>query len=406
MYSIVRAAQVVDGLGNAPMRDAEVHIADGRLAYVGFSAGAPAAPEAGEIREFPDGTLLPGLIDAHVHPTSIPEGLAGDPPDVVVALEALKPMRQLLAAGVTTARVPGSPGTTSQALRDAQRSGCFPGPRLLVAGNIICPTGGHGRGLGVEADGPVEVRKAVRRQFKNGVDFIKLTASGGGLTPGTLMGQPTFTVEEMRAAVEEAAQHASYVTAHVHASLAIERALDAGIRSFEHASFFNTSGECEFVPELADRMRDEGAIVCPTIAVNSRRLQAADAAGTAAGDHDLQRRRLHGRLDVLAELYRRGVHIIAGSDAPARGMRFDDFVHTLELHVMAGIPPLEAIAQATGRSAVAIGIANETGSLAPGLAADLLVVRGDPAADISALTEVRLVVQSGVTVRDEAAQGR
>jgi imidazolonepropionase-like amidohydrolase len=412
LTTIVRAAALVDGTGAPPVPSAEVRIDDaGRIAYAGPAAGAPRHQGPARVYDLPGATLLPGLIDCHAHPAGIGAESVGTS-EVSLALSAVGRLDAMLRKGITSVRVPGAPGVTSLGLRDAQADGRIAGPRLLVAGPVICPTGGHGNSWGIEADGADGVRKAVRQLFKQGVDFIKVTASGGGTTAGTHMGRPTFTVAELRAAVEEAAQHGSYVTAHCHSSEAMERVIEAGVRMIEHATFFNAEQRCEFIPELADRLAQTGTVVCPTIAVNARWIEERSGRLDELTEQEralyrLTVQRWERRMDIIAELHRRGVALIVGSDAPARGVPFDDFAYSVALHARAGVPPLEAIRSATGLAAAHLGLGQVTGTLQAGLDADLIAVAGDPVADLSALDRVRLVVQRGrVVVGDVPADGR
>ena len=188
----------------------------------------------------------------------------------------------------------------------------------------------------------------------------------------------------------------------------MERALDAGIRMLEHGSFFNSKAECEFIPELADRLAETGTVICPTIAVNARWVEEYAGREHEVPDADrarytLTRERWKRRLDVVGELYARGVSLIVGSDAPSRNVPFNDFPYSIALHARAGIPAMEAIRQATSLAAKHIGLGAITGSLSPGFAADLIAVSGEPSTDLSALERVRFVMQQGEVRRHDLA---
>lgn len=403
MTVIIRSDALIDGLRAEPVAGAQVEIEpSGRIGYVGPKAGATPSRDQAVVYDLGELTLLPGLIDCHVHPTDV-SAIAGTMTEPRITLNALGPLRVMLEAGITSARVPGAPGITSLELRSAQADGRIAGPRLRVAGRFVCPTGGHCHAAGIEADGSDGVRRATRELFKQGADFIKVTASGGGLTPGTRMGQPTFTEAELRAAAEEAAQHESYVTAHCHSSEAMRRVVSAGIRMIEHATFTNAREECEFLPDLADQLADTGTVVCPTIAVNANWLteqaeRVAEMDEAELTRYTKVRDRWLRRLDVISELHQRGVVLIIGTDAPARGVPWAECANSIGLHVRAGVPVMDAIKSATCVAADHIGLGELTGRLATGFEADIIAVDGDPLTDLSALERVRFVMQRGTIV--------
>jgi imidazolonepropionase-like amidohydrolase len=385
---------------------------------------------AAEVHELGDRTLLPGFIDSHVHcaglwrPVRVGGEVQGSPRQVIfrgagdgtgqsaevaAALGAVAPLRNLLWSGVTVARDLGAPGSVGFDVRAAVNDNVLAGPRLLVAGRIICPTGGHMHHLGVEADGADGARQATRQMFKEGADFIKVTASGGGGTVGTPMGRPTFTVEELRAVAEESGQRGSYATAHCHSTEAIARCLDAGIPMVEHATFFDADQRVRFDETVALRLRDQGVVVSPTLAVHARRLERF---AETPDDVDPVEREYRAwvadgfqrRMEIVARLHELGVPLIIGSDAPARGVAHDDFAYGLVLHVRAGVPAMAAIRSATSTAAKALGIAHATGSLVPGLDADVIAADGDPLADITCVQRVAFVLRRGVVVRSRETE--
>lgn len=402
----VAADRVIDGTGAEPITKGLVRTDGRRITYCG---PADQDPEQGRgpILDLGDRTLMPGLIDCHAHPgtRSAANGLGIVESTARHVLNGAAATWRALVSGVTTMRITGAPNVSSQVLRDAIADGVFQGPRLLVAGPVICPTGGHGFWTGVEADGPVEVRAAARRLFKNGVNFLKLTATGGG-TSGTVRHRGTFTVEEIAAAANEADQHESYATAHVHGIEGITRCLDAGIQMLEHCTFVGDDGLEHFDRSLAGRIRDQGVPVVPTVQVNGRESESENLEEMLAGLDEAElrtwTRRLESfkrRVELVGRLHEAGVTILMGSDGGGRPARIDDLAYGLELHARAGVPPMEVIRSSTSLAARWIGIGDETGALKAGKYADMIAFPGDPLADIKAVAHTDFVVSQGVLIR-------
>lgn len=407
MTIVVHADQLLDGSGGPPVSDAVVHVAADQISYAGPADQAPPVPAPEQVLRFPGGCLLPGLIDCHAHPVPFPRGAGPDNgwATHLAVLRSVASLQAALRSGITTIRDCGAPYAASFAVRKALADGVISGPRVVVAGPPLCPTGGHGHYGGGECDGVDGVRSKVREVFKAGADFIKVTATGGG-TPGTLRHRATFTVDELRVAVDEAARRDSYVTAHCHAIEGIRHCLDAGVPMLEHATFVAPDGIERFDPDLGARIRDAGTIVVPTVEVHARWLRdhAPDGSDVPPEDQAVWARRRDSserRLEVVHHLHELGVPLLVGSDAglgrsyPAP---FDDLALEIELFVQAGVPPAMAIAGATGAAATALGIDAQTGRLAAGLSADLLAVPGDPLADVTVLARPSLVMHRGQVV--------
>lgn len=394
------------------MERAAVYVEDSRITFAGLEANAPPPPLRAQTITLSGCTLLPGLIDCHAHPL-LPY-FPDDPgqvlqwSDEVKLLASVGQLERALKSGVTTVRDCGAPHSTSFALREALDRGVIAGPRLLLAGRMICPTGGHGHPYGGEADGPDGVRKAARGLFKEGADFLKLTATGGG-TASTLRHRATFTQTELAAAAEEAEARETYATAHCHGIEGMQRCLDAGIQMIEHGTFVAADGREHFDHDLASRLRDQDVPVVPTLQVHGhwvqqreQRLNDLSPQDKAFWPHrsDSFRR----RVEIVARLHELGVVLLMGSDSGWRTGAIDDLAFGIELHVQAGIPPLEVIASATGLAAKRLGLGDVTGTLQAGKDADLIAVRGDPTRDIRATADVELVMRAGqVHVSRQAA---
>jgi imidazolonepropionase-like amidohydrolase len=314
-----------------------------------------------------------------------------DEPHALTALKALRRAQETVEAGVTTVRDLGGRDYAEFAVRRAIAEGLFPGPRILGAGRPVCMTGGHGNSIGREADGPDDARKAVREQLKAGADVIKLIATGGVMTPGVEPGSPQLTLEEMRAAIEEARKAGRRTAAHAQGSTGIADAIEAGITTIEHGIFLTD--------EIIATMKGKGVFLVPTLAAPA----AISSGGLAAGIPDYMVRKSDAVVTAHVASFRRahqaGAQIAAGADSGTPLNFHGSLLPELELMVKYGMTALEAIRSATSVAAEALGLGGETGRLAEGHAADLLAVTGDPAERIGALSDVRLVLARGAIIR-------
>lgn len=386
-----RAARVVDVISEEPMDDGVVVVEDGRIASVG-----PARELASgvEIVDLGDATLLPGLINSHVH---LVWSASAEPHEVVeresralTALRCANNAERHLRAGVTTVRDVGSTDGLAIEVGRAVQLGILPGPKVVAAGRAIAMTGGHGWFLGREADGPDAVRHAAREEMKAGATCIKLMASGGVYGHAEEPGSPQLTVEEMRAAVEEAHKGGRKVAAHAYSVAAIQNALEAGVDSIEHGSFLDR--------ETAERMRERGTYLLPTISV----YQAMSDKGQELGVPQYIQRKTAEILEASREAFRLAlemdVPIAAGTDCGAPGHPHGTLLQELTLMVESGATPMQALRYCTSAPADLLGLSEEVGTLVPGKQADLLAVAGNPVSDIRDLGEVRLVLRNGAEV--------
>jgi imidazolonepropionase-like amidohydrolase len=391
---VLVGAALIDGTGAAPVRGRAVVVDGQRIARV---VDAAAVPRAGPRLDLEGLTLLPSLVNCHVH---LCLGAEADPvrplleePVAVTAIRALLRARQTVEAGVTTVRDLGGRDYAELAVRRAVHEGWVPGPRILAAGRPICMTGGHGHWFGREADGPDEARRAVREQLKAGADVIKIIATGGVMTPGVEPGAAQLTLEEMRAAVEEARKAGRRSAAHAQAAAGIADAVEAGISTVEHGVFLTE--------EIVARMRRAGTVLVPTLIAPA----AIAEGGLAAGIPEFMVRKSEHLIPAHGASFRlahgAGVAIAAGTDAGTPLNPHGTMVPELELMVKHGMAPLEVIRSATAAAADALGLGAAVGRVAPGYAADLIAVEGRPDERIAALGEVRLVLAAGRIVRDD-----
>ncbi len=390
------AARVYTALDEAVIAPGAVTITDGTISAVGDPADAPGG---GTVVDLGDVTLMPGLIDMHVHLTfsasdRVLEDFLSDS-DELRLLRAVENGRRALFAGVTTVRECGGQNELVFALREAAERGLIVAPRIIAAGGAITTTGGHCWFFGLEADSEDELRHAVRSQVKAGADYIKVMASGGGLTPRTNPVAPQYTSAQIHAIVEEATRLGLDVAAHCHGTESVAYAAAARVRTIEHCSFLTPAG-LVYDEEVARAVVAAGCFVCPTIAIGER------AAPTLPPDHPLRlgKERTGGqRLANLRRLHAAGARLISGSDAGVTLTPFEDFAYNLTTLVeQVGLTPHQAMQTATVYAAEALR-RDDLGALAPGRAADLLAVRGNPLEHIHALFDVALVVARGRPVR-------
>ena len=389
----ITAERMIDGLGNVTNTPVVVMSA-GRI--TGIADRANFSPDADMALIEMDGTLLPGFIEMHAH--LMWNGSRERRDDLTpedMAVQSVASMRMALASGVTTLRDLGGPTAVTVAARRAQQEGTVVGPRLVVSGSPITTTGGHMHQFGIEANTAEEVADAVSRQAAAGVDWIKIASSGGG-TPGTDARVPQYTIEVLRAVVEAADRHGLKVAAHCHATEAIRSCVDAGVQSLEHCSWL--SADTDEMWDVDDTVIGDivtkGIYVDPThalIHLNQLRGREGPPIGTMSDPV--------GRYEILAHMWDEGAKFVTGIDSGISNVLHSDFAWTPRLMVEAiGIPPMDAITSATRISAECLGLDAEIGTIELGKVADLVVVAGDPLADIAALHDVRLVVAAGKVV--------
>ena len=402
--TVIHADRLLDGSGAAPLADPVLVVAEGKVLDV-FAGRAPdgAVPTDAAELHLPGCTILPGLIDAHVHLNLPGDGVtletACRESDGVLTATATLCARRALDAGITTVRDVGAARDTVFAVKRALALGHGIGARIIAGGQPITITGGHTWYLGGEADGVDGVRRKVRDMCKLGADFIKVMATGGG-TVGTMSWLPSFNREELAALADEAHRQGRTITAHCLCAEATDWVVEAGFDGIEHAGFLvERSGRQVFVPETADRVA-RAAIPCTsTLAVGGFMLRAFKAMEHRSPDEEaaLQRwlRMFDENLDQFRRMREAGVTWVAGTDAGWRYTTIEGMPLELELMHQAGMPALETIAAGTSRAARVLGIDGTVGTLKPGMIADVLVVRGNPLEDLARLGAVRLVMQGG-----------
>jgi len=407
--TILRPELLIDGTGNPPRKEAIVAVEGTKILFVGSEAKFE--PPSGRDVQHVDlagKTILPGLVDDHVH---LALGTSGGyeammrDSDGIQLVTGIVNAGQALRAGITAVKDCGARNRISFDLRDAQTRGLILGPRILVSGRPLCITGGHFHFCNDnECDGPWEVRKRARQMLKEGVDFIKLMASGGG-TKGTDNKRPSFEEEEIRAAVEEAEKFGKTVSAHCEAYDSVGRAARGGVHIIQHAGFIRPDGTRGFDEEAVRTMVKKGLYYDPTLQTGSLlmdMLREKKTRGESLSEKEKEQLanaeyKIKQKSENLVRMVKMGVKLVAGSDGIGLG-NCTRLVRTLELMVEVGITPLEAIVSATGRAAEAIRMNHIFGILAEGRQADIIAVNGDPTRNISVLRLPVMVMQAGKSI--------
>ncbi|MEX1195696.1 MAG: amidohydrolase family protein [Dehalococcoidia bacterium] len=405
MPLLVHNATLIDGTGADPRPGVSVRVEDGRITRVGAADSFERTADATVI-DASGRWLLPGLTDAHVHLGLTENDGHVSRPLSVYAVKVARFIEETLDQGFTTVR---DAGGLDPSWAGVVARGLIRGPRILPSGAFLSQTGGHGDhraayqdefewgvpGLiagSVLCDGPDAVRKAVRDQLRRGATQIKVMASGGAASPTDPIEATQFTVEELRAAVEEARVRDTYVLAHAYHAKSIANCIEAGVHSIEHGNLLDE--------ETAQRMAKAGAFLVPTMVTYDVLEKFGDQLGLTKFQHEKIRLVAAGAKDSVRMAHEAGVGIGAGSDLLGAMMaqKAREFVLKAEV-----IGPMGAIVSATKTNAELFGMADRIGTVEEGKQADLVVVDGDPLSDIAVLADaarVRVVIKEGEVVKD------
>jgi imidazolonepropionase-like amidohydrolase len=393
MAFYVADATVFDG--ERVRRRAGVLVEGDRIAWVGAHARAPREAAKARTVEARDRTVIPGLIDCHVH-LGFEGGadFAGEADDLTVALAAIKGtvnLRKHLAAGVTTVRDLGGIGTVE--LARAVEDGIVPGPRVIASGQALTITGGHGHNIafGREVDGPDGVRTAVREEIRGGALAIKVIATGGVLTPGIDATFTAFTPEELQAAVDEAHKWGRAVAAHAIGAPGILNAVRAGVDSVEHCM--------QVTPQIAREMVERGTFRGPTISAVRGVAEHPDEVPAYAVEKALALVDDAQRSHVRA--VRAGVRHVCSTDAGTPFNPHGNAPNEIVSMVEWGMRPLAAMVAATANGAELLGVP-DVGRIAEGMRADLVLLNANPVEDVETLRRPRAVWKDGALVAGRA----
>jgi imidazolonepropionase-like amidohydrolase len=401
-FTVIRAGTLIDGKSDSPHRDQVIVIRGDRIDSISDSATAK-IPASAEIIDLSHATVLPGLIDSHTHIFLQGEDPAQGGYDANIlkyplayrAVRAAVAARRALEQGFTTLRDVETEGAGygDVGIKMAIEEGYVPGPRLFVATRAISTTGGYMlEGYAPEldmpkgaqiVDGPVEARKAAREQLDHGADWIKvyMTHRSWLGKEGELVSQPTLTVEELKAIVDETHGWGKKVACHAYGGIGLHRALDGGCDSIEHGLDLDDAAIAQ--------MLKQGTWYCPTIGAYYTDWAPAD---TAAGQRDRKRAAVH---EVsFPKALRAGVKIVFGTDMG--GIPWSESIaQEFSQMVRLGMSPMDAIKSATSRPAEMLEMQGQIGAITPGAVADIVAVNGDPVRDIKILENVQFVMKSG-----------
>jgi imidazolonepropionase-like amidohydrolase len=403
--AVVRTRSLIDGTSAQPRANQEILIQGDRITAV-YAAGARPPPPGAEVLDLGNTTVLPGLIDCHTHIFLQGEIPAAGGYDIQLlkfpasyrAARAVVAVRRALEQGFTTIRDVETEGAGygDVGIKQAIDEGYIPGPRMFVATRAISSTGGYNlEGYAPEIsvpkgaqliDGPVEARKAAREQLDHGADWIKvyMTHRSWVDEQGALVSQPTLTVEELKAIVDEAHGWRKKVACHAYNGIGLQRALDGGCDSIEHG--------LELTDAQIAQMVKQGTWLVPTLAVYYDDWAPPDTPG---GQRDRKRAAVHGV--SFQKALRAGVKIAFGTDVggfPWSEPIAREFPRMIEF----GMTPMQAIQAATSRAAELLNQRGALGTVTPGAYADLVAVEGDPLADIGTLEHVSFVMKGGTVL--------
>ncbi len=413
-HLLLTNARVIDCTGAPPRSGQAVLITNGKIAAVGAEADVRHdLPPETPVIDLAGKTLLPGFIDCHVHimwnpdPTAPPMRFSSVPARGLGywnsrgLLYAVNACRMTLEAGFTTIQDMMAPNDQIFALRDALAAGEFSGPRLLASGMCITHTGGHGtemlngQDVAYIADGPDEVFKAVRQQLNAGADVIKIMGGTRPALSAPYRGRPGYTVEEMQPAIEEAHRAGVRVASHAHSDTqGIKNCIRAGVDSVEHGFPLDEEG--------AVWMIERGTFLVPTLSVNPAALEAIARGIWSYKGSEAHVQRMADMAPKTIELaHRLGVKIAFGTDAAMPLVMHGGNAREFELLVEYGLTPMEALLTATRNAAQNLHLDDQLGTIEAGKIADLVVVDGDPLADIRVLQNldcIKLVFKDGQAV--------
>lgn len=382
----IHAQTLIDGISDAPKKDQLIIIEDDKIIQI---------EEYHEINEdvIHANVVTPGFFNCHVH-ILYPVGFKFDTQFSLMekAFYAQKHCKEYLESGVTFIRVVGTEENYDLQIKEAIENHVIEGPHMYCAGKVICMTGGHGWQEGIEADGKDACLKAVRTQLRSGVDLIKIMATGGVMTKGVEPGNAQFTVDEMKAMIEEAHKAGRKTATHAQGLQGIKNALYAGIDSIEHGCFLDD--------ECLERMKEQNTFLVPTLCAPQCIIDKGVENGVAQYMVDKTLKVKDAHVESVKKAYEKGIPIALGTDAGTPFNYHNNTAYEMELLARLNIPNMDILKMATINSARCVGVEKDYGSIEVGKQADLVCLNENPLENISNVRKINRVIQSGKIVVD------
>lgn len=397
---IILPEWIFTGESNGFTNNTAIVCENGKIRELIPSSSLPGESEY-QLLQYPGHTLLPGLIDAHVHLTMCgccsPRQHLMKESDELLLLRASHNARLLIEWGITTARDCGDRNGVTFHLREAIQSGIIPGPNLLLAGPPLTSARGHCYFMMGEVIDREHIEIRINKAAQQGADFIKVMLTGGGLTPGTDSLGLQFTKEDLEFLVAVAKNYGLYVSAHAHSPESIFLASVSGVRTIEHASFVDRKIGVMAAPDILHMLKEKGCIVIPTNIPAFNAVQMNRQLGLAKEIGINSEEFLKNRIKVTGQLAAQGISLISGSDAGATNVSFRDVKGEIKFMKQVGMDTGKALSTATGLAAEGLGL-SLTGKLLKGYHADLLLVEGNLENDLDVLENVKGVWKNGIKI--------
>ena len=393
----VKSRRLLDGTGQPVVQDGIVVVQDDKIVAVGEESQVNLDSDT-PVVDAGDRTVMPGIIDAHVHMLSTGGVASGAEARAMNDHEALLQGAQnalmAIKSGLTAVRDCGDRNFLTLVLKDSVAKDVIPGPRMVCSGPVITSTAGQLWWNGIECDTTDDLRRAVRTLVKNGVDFIKLMGSVGNATPGSNPEASQYDVEGFHAVAEDAHRMGKKVAVHVHGVEPIRLAVDAGMDTLEHCPF-RADGTIKYDERIVEEIVRKELIVSLAMPAMWYRLRAEDMRDTRTHPGHLW----EARYETIRSLHAAGVKLVVSSDQGSTGTRIDELALLMAFLVdKVGIPAADVLQGVTGLAAEALGMDGQIGTLQTGKLADLVILEGDPLEDIEAMQRIHGVIKGGLLV--------